>query len=478
MPSVKSAFRIAIGERGLLIAINLISYVIIARLVSPEDVGIFSVTSAFVAMLAIIRDFGTGYYIATTKELTQEKLSTAFTFSFLIGFAVFLVVQAISYPVGIYFDDERVTNLLRLIAFNSLVLPVTGCLMTSMRRRFLFGRVFWINLTGSLSGALLTIGLGYLKYGVYALALGVAANYFVSALMAYLLKPHDLKLGISLQGWREVFSFGGKNSLIGFTQQASNSILEVIVGKYLGFVEAGFLSRALGVVNLFNRDFSEAVRSVVIHSFSRNVREGRDVEQAHQQYLTNYSCFGFFYFSFVFAFAEESIYLLAGDQWLNAVPYLKFFAVMGAIMTLYQFLPLKAMALGNMDDVLKASLVVEPIKFLIGVVAIFSFRSPNWFAASSILSCLVVAVVYWYKFGLIEGRLPTGLVRSVIKGIFPALMAVIFSRLIVDFLLNNIPIIGLGYGGFIGGLFALILYIILLILIRHPLISAINFRRA
>lgn len=462
MSNTKSAFTIAIGERGLLIAINLISYIIVARLVSPEDVGVFSVTSAFVAMLAIIRDFGTGYYIATTKDLTQEKLNTAFTFSFLIGFSVFLLVQAIAYPVGQYFDDHRVTTLLRLMAFNSLILPVTGCLMTSMRRRFMFGRVFWVNLAGALSGAFVTIGLGYLEYGSYALALGVAANYFVSALLAYILKPIDLRLGISICGWREVFSFGGKNSIIGFSQQISNSMLEIVVGKYLGFVEAGLLSRAMGVVNLFNRDFSEAIRSVAIHSFSKSVREGKDIEISHRKYFLNYSCFGFFYYVFIFSFSAEAIYLLSGEKWLSAVPYLKFFAVVGAVTTLYQFLPAKAMALGRMNAVLKASLIIEPVKFAIGFIVIISWASPIYYSASGIVSSVFSAAVFWWCLGLINNKIPENLIRDFLFGLLPPIISVSATYFFIDIAMSDHAKYSLVLRGLSAGVLSLILFVILL----------------
>lgn len=473
MSSVKSAFSIAIGERGLLIAINLLSYVIIARLVSPEDVGLFSVTSAFVAMLAILRDFGTGYYIATTKDLTQEKLNSAFTFSFLIGFSVFLIIQAIAYPIGLYFEDSRVEALLRLISFNSLVLPITGCLMTSMRRRFLFGRVFWVNLSGTISGALVTIFLGYLSYGAYALAIGVSANYFVSALLAYILKPNDLMLGISLRAWREVFSFGGKNSMIGLLQQVSNSLIEILVGKYLGFVEAGLLSRGLGVVNLFNRDFSDAIRSVAIHSFSRSVREGNEIEETHRRYLLNYSCFGVFYFSFVFIFPEEAIYLLSGEKWIAAAPYLQCFAVMGAIWTTLQFLPAKSMALGQMNDVLKASLVIEPIKFLIGFVVIFFWQNAFYYSFSGIISGAFGAVIYWRMLGLIDNKMPKGLVTQLLLGFVPAISAVVIALIVVNLTIGYGAGTIMVYRGLLGGAIALLVFVAGLRLMRNPLLTAL-----
>ncbi len=474
MASVKSAFTIAIGERGVLIAINLLSYVIIARLVGPEDVGVFSVASAFVAMLAIFRDFGTGYYIATTKDLTQEKLNTAFTFSWLIGFSVFLIIELISQPVGTFFGDERVTGLLRLLAFNSLVLPVTGCLMTAMRRQFLYGRVFWVNLAGSLAGALTTISLGYLDYGAYALALGVTTNYIVSALGAFVAKPVDIKLGVGLNDWRSVFSFGGKNALIGVVQQTSNSLIEVVIGKYLGFVEAGLLSRALGVVNLFNRDFSEAIRSVAIHSFAKSVREGGDIESNHRVYFINYTSFGFFYFCFVFFFAEESIYLLSGSNWLEAVPYLKYFAGMGAMLLLVQFLPLKAMAQGGMDNVLKAALLLEPLKFIVGLLSIVIMGTALAYSASAVICGLLTVIIYWYFLGRVSGKIPSWFYSESLKNILPGLWAVVLARVIVSWGGEHFQLKSLLVAGLSGGGLALALYISILVVIRHSLYEIVR----
>lgn len=475
MASVKAAFTIAVGERGVLIAINLISYVIVARLVGPEDVGVFSVASAFVAMLAIFRDFGTGYYIATTKDLTQKKLNTAFTFSWLIGFAIFLIVQLIAHPVGLFFNDERVTALLRLMAINSMILPITGCLMTAMRRQFLYGRVFWVNLAGSLAGALTTIFLGYKGYGAYALALGVTTNYVVSALGAFLAKPADVSLGVGLSEWRSVFSFGGKNSLVGILQQSSNSLIEIAVGKYLGFVEAGLLSRALGVINLFSRDFSEAIRSVAIHSFAKTVREDGDVEGKHQFYFNNYTSFGFFYFCFVFFFAEEAIYLLAGKDWLASAVYLQFFAVMGGASILVQFLPLKSMAQGGMDKVLRVSLLLEPIKLITCLIAIAMLGTALAYSAASVVSGIFAAIIYWHFLGRVDGDIPRWLLPVMVKNFLVGLLSALLARIAVSWLGPEGK--SLLVDGLVGGGLALTIYIFSLYVLKHSLLDAIIRRK-
>lgn len=474
MSQVKSAFAIAISERGVLIFINLLSYVVIARLVSPEDVGVFSVASAFVALLAIFRDFGSGYYIATTKVLTQDRINAAFTFSLLIGLLIFGILQLVAPFMGRYFGDDRIRDLVRLIAVNSLILPFSGCLMTLMRRNFLFGRVFWINLIGTTSGALFTIGLAFKGWGYLALALGLIANYLATVAAVYLFKPGFLKLGIGLVGWREVFSFGGKNSAIGFTQQASTSLLEMAVGKYLGFVEAGLLSRAMGVVNLFNRDFTEAIRSVAIHSFSKNVREGVGVENAHATYLINYSTFGVFYFVFVFCFPESAIYILSGKSWLDAAPYLQLFAVMGIATTVHQLLPAKSMSEGKIEILVKATVVGELTKLIIVGSALALSGSAFGYGYGWIIASMLVALVYWRFLGDRSPGSVTPLSGSVLKGMALACIANGLTYLIIYYVLDEFLSGSLMATGLVAGVIALVFFVLILYAGRHPMSAVLT----
>ena len=469
MSSVKSSFAIAIGERGILIALNLISYVLVARLVTPDDVGVFSVASAFVALLTIFRDFGSGYYIATKKELTQEGFSTAFTFSLLIGLCISGVVVFIAPFFGGFFADIRVGNILKILAINAPVLAITGCLMTVLRRKFQYGRVFWVNLAGTLIGSGVTLALAYKKFGAYALAIGVTSNYVATALISALVKSRDYRLSISFHAWREVVSLGGKTSIVGGLQQLSTSALEMLVGRYLGFHEAGLLSRAMGVVNLFNRDFSEAIRSVTIHSFSRASREGKSVAELHSIYLINYSAFGFFFFSFVWCFPREALYLLSGPQWVDAEQYLRLFSLMGMITTLYQLLPVLTIAVGRIGDLVKVSFISEFVKILFCGYALHFIGGGIAYGYAWIASVLVVCLVFWLCLGLRHGIGNMKLAKNLLLGGMLGWAASAATRALFWFPIFGSHSMPLVLEGIIAGILAAVTFVGLLHWFGHPL---------
>lgn len=469
MNSVKSSFAIAIGERGLLIAINLISYILVARLVTPEDVGVFSVASAFVAMLAIFRDFGSGYYIATQKNLTQEGFATAFTFSLFIGLLITGLVLFIAPLFGGFFEDVRVETILKILAINAPVLAITGCLLTVLRRNFRYATVFWVNLTGTITGSVVTLALAYQNYGAYALASGVTANYLATAFLSYIVRSGEYRLTISMQSWREVASFGGKTSVVGGAQQLSTSILEILVGRYLGFHEAGLLSRAMGVVNLFNRDFSEAVRSVTIHSFSKAFREGQSVALLHSVYLVNYSAFGVFFFSFVWCFPREALYILSGAQWLGAEPYLRVFALMGIVTSFYQLLPILAISTGGIDDLVRVTIGAEAVKVAFGVIALHYVGGSMAYAFAWLISAIMLLLIYWGFLGRMRLRRKHASFRMLAAGICVGWGASLVTYVVLGGLIPAGGGTMLLLRGISAGVVALSLFVLFLRALSHPL---------
>lgn len=62
MTSVSRSLLISLSECYFLIALQLVSFVVLARLLTPEDIGLYSVSAAFIGLAHVVRDFGVGSY--------------------------------------------------------------------------------------------------------------------------------------------------------------------------------------------------------------------------------------------------------------------------------------------------------------------------------------------------------------------------------------------------------------------------------
>jgi hypothetical protein len=85
MTSVRRALALSFAERYVLIAIFLFSNILVARLLNCEEIGIYSVSLAVIAVAQVLRDFGIGNFLIQEKELTEAHVRTAFSNSLLAG---------------------------------------------------------------------------------------------------------------------------------------------------------------------------------------------------------------------------------------------------------------------------------------------------------------------------------------------------------------------------------------------------------
>jgi lipopolysaccharide exporter len=114
MSGFRKALMLSLGQRYTALVLQLVSSVIIARLLSPAEVGIFSISAALIAIAHTMRDFGLGDYIIQEKELNEEKVAGAFTITLMIGVCLALVLLLASPFVATIYREEGLRRVLQL----------------------------------------------------------------------------------------------------------------------------------------------------------------------------------------------------------------------------------------------------------------------------------------------------------------------------------------------------------------------------
>ena len=69
MTSVRRALAISFAERYALIVLALAGNMLVARLLTPEEIGIYSVSLAVIGIAQVLRDFGIGSFLIQEKEI-------------------------------------------------------------------------------------------------------------------------------------------------------------------------------------------------------------------------------------------------------------------------------------------------------------------------------------------------------------------------------------------------------------------------
>ena len=403
MTSVRRALAISFIERYALIAISLASNILIARLLSPEEIGLYSVSLAVIGIAQVLRDFGVGGYLIQEKNLTEAHIRTAFGVALIMGLLLFVITLiGASLAVRIY-AEPRMLLTLQICSINFIILPFCTVSLAMLRREMQFQQILYVTLSATIIGFIATIALAYYGFGANSMAIGTVITNICSGFGAWIARTERTILLPALHEWRSVVGFGSKRSAASIAVTISSDITDLVAGKLLGFSQVAILSRAQGLMNLFQRDLMAAVHSVAYPALANAHRQNQDLETNHINSIAIISVFAWPFYGFVSIFSLEILNLLFGPQWDSAASFVGWYCLSGAILTPSYLIISLLTATGNITTATKIELVTHPLRALLFVTGLMI--SPH-IETPPILFVIAAAVSAPYAFFMKNKVLP------------------------------------------------------------------------
>lgn len=398
MTTVRRAMLFSFIESYLGITLNLVSFILLARLLTPQQVGLFSVALALISITQVIRDFGLVNFLIQKKDLGAAHISTAWGMALILGTVLFVLIQLGAPLIGNFYEDQSLTSVARIIAFNFLLLPFNSVCLALLRREMQFSTVMRINLSAAFLSTVLTVTMAWAGFGAYALAIGAVLNNTFVAIGIGLVGAASRLRAPGLQEWREILSFGGPLTVANVVTSVSIDINDLAVGKIMGFQAVAIASRAQGLMNLFHRDFMSAIRNVAYPAFSRAVRDGESVERKFTGMLANVTALAWPFYGFAALFPLEVLRMMFGPQWDQSAPLVPVFCLAGALSAMVSLVPTVMMSSGRSKLVATAELVIQPIKAVTLCLVVYHYRDLMAFALAFLAVAFIqVPFFYWMK---------------------------------------------------------------------------------
>ncbi len=322
--TVRRSLLLSAGQSYLQLAINFVTLVIASRLLTPTEIGIAALGIAASSIGEAIRDFGASNYIVQRPEMTATSARTAFTVTFLVSSVIGLLTIAGAEMIAAFYNEPRVSWVLRLIGIAFLIYPFYGTLMALMNRDMQFSQIAVIAVASQAANAIATIGFALAGYSYLSFALGLLVSVASAIALAVFFRPDLWIFKPCLKEWREVLSFGGFSSASMMVDRAFIVLPSLALGRYAPMAELGIYSRARSICQLSDRLVLAAVSAVALSALSKASREGQCLKQAYLKGLGYVS--GLFWpLNVMLALlAHPIVLLLLGQQWESVVPLVQF----------------------------------------------------------------------------------------------------------------------------------------------------------
>lgn len=389
MISIRKAVIISFAENYSTMLIGFIGIMLIARLLTPAEIGIYAVASAVTGIAQMMRDFGVGNYLIQERELTRERIQTALTVAIITSWAAGGLLYLFSSLAADFYNEPGLADLVKIQCINFLIIPFTAPVLALLRRDMQFAALYRISVVCSIVQTIVSVSLAALGYGYLSLAWASVANVVCLMLLANAIRPQEAWIMPGLKEWRRIASFGAQTSVAAIVTEIAMNMNDLILGRFLGFQAVALYSRAQGLIYLFHRDMMNAVRKVAFPAFAQAVRENKDLLKAYLLSVNYITVFAWPFYAFLGLYAAPIVRLMFGDQWDASIPLVRILVFAGAIGAFWNLWSNALLAMGHVNKVMRSELIIQPVRILL-----------IFFAASiSIeMTCYALIIIYTLQF--------------------------------------------------------------------------------
>lgn len=320
MTDVRRSITIRFAVTNVAMVVNFLTGLVLARLLDPEDVGIFSMTAVFVGIMHTFRDFGVVSYLLREKELTPEKIRAASGLLILTSWLIAVSLLLLAGPVAAFYGHMEVQRVMRVLALGFFLIPF-GSVTEALLRRNLDARrqtIATVVSTVAYSGAVITLAAN--GFGYMSMAWANFINIICSVITYGCMRPTDQPWLPTLKGWRSIIGFSGGSALSNLMTNVHNALADTLIGRQVDARSVGLFSRANALVELFTQTVMPAINNAAVPVLARNYHERQNISEdlcRSASYLTGLA----WPILIVTAlFAHDIILVLYGDKWLDCLP--------------------------------------------------------------------------------------------------------------------------------------------------------------
>jgi len=369
---LRTSLLYSFAEKYTLLVLNTAGTMALARLLTPDETGVYALAAVLVGLVQVVRDFGIGPYLIQERELNPEKLRAALAASVCVAWSLALLVLLASLPVARFYHEPRLSVVLQLLAMNFLLMPFSAIVLPYLRRQMRFRAIFFINTCQCLAQVLSSVWLAMHGYRHLSLAWGTVAGSMATFAATACLRPAEIPWRPALRGMRTILSFGTVSTAGTVIDEAGVAAPDLIIGKAMETVAVGIYSKAVGVVNVFNQLVTAAISPVVFPMFSAQVRAGDDLRLAYLRTVSYMSALALPFFGATALMAPAVVRVLYGPQWQATVPLIRIICIGAAVYSTFNMARYLLLAAGEVGQQARLDALSVPVR-VIAVLAAAPF---------------------------------------------------------------------------------------------------------
>lgn len=258
------------------IGLQIVSQILLARILGPEQFGLFAMGLVVIFFSSFFADVGLAYGLIQRKVVSDEDIRFVFTWQMLLGVLITAVLYFSAPAIARFYDDLRLIEVVQWLSLTCVIGALGSAASTLLRRELDFKT---LNLAAAISYAvgflLVGIPMALFGFGVESLIAAFLTQMFVQSLICFLKRRHPVKPLLWQPAAIELIRFGGTVFATNLVNWVMNSVDRLVVGRAMSMTAAGLYSTVYNFISAPTIQALSLLQSV-LYSASARVQDSTE----------------------------------------------------------------------------------------------------------------------------------------------------------------------------------------------------------
>lgn len=304
---------------------------ILARLLSPEQFGLFSLVMIALGTTESITQTGVNITMLQAKQSVTYFLDTAFVIAIIRGLVIGSLMVLMGYLMANYYHQPELLMLIAVVALVPIIKGFINPAIISWQKNFQFSQDSFYHLLRLVVEATAQILLAWWLHSVWALVLGVIVSAAFEVGLSFWMRSERPKFHYIKSRGTMILSNARWLSLSSLLHYLNDNVDDFLLGKIVGTHRLGIYHNAYALSHKVNYDLSKSAYHGVAPVFNKLVQEGEEarLRRAFRQTLLSTLGLTSLLSLPLLIWPGWIVELVLGSAWSAAAPILPWLALAG-----------------------------------------------------------------------------------------------------------------------------------------------------
>ena len=385
------------GGRIIPQVIFLMTNIILAHYLSPDEFGQIGILALFISISTTLTDAGFGGSLIKEKDTMPIDLSTVFVYNLIVSLTLYILLFFCSPFIENYYNINGLSNVTRTLCLVFVINAWALIPKTLLIKELKFKEIAIVGVIGVCLASVVSI-IGAIKgWGVYSLV-AYQIIYVLNEVICFeILTKYKQTFHFSISSFRKLFSFGFYTTMCNIIEDAYKNIITAIFGKFLSIRDAGYIFQAQKLENAATTSLTQTINLVAFPILTKLKHDTMAFSNEANTLFKNICITVFPLFWIAVFYSKPIIVLIYGPDWSEASIFLSLLMIAGFFFTMDNMIRIFIKSLGEVKSLAKYTL----LKRLIGLLCILlsMLLGPFYMMYGFILSTIIGFIINTYLYG-------------------------------------------------------------------------------